>query len=47
MTLVNKDKEALIKYRIERPEEALKTARRDFEADDMFATSNRIYRFYV
>lgn len=43
MTLEDKDKNALIKYRIERSEAALKAARREFEAEDMFAATNRIY----
>jgi len=43
MSLEDKDKNALIKYRIERSEAALKAARREFEAEDMFAATNRIY----
>ena len=43
MTLKNKDKIALIKYRIEKSQETLKSAKRGFNADDMFDASNRIY----
>lgn len=43
MTLKDRDKEALIKYKIERAEDAIKSAKRDFEADDMFDSVNRIY----
>ncbi|MHB1661375.1 MAG: HEPN domain-containing protein [bacterium] len=43
MTLEEKDKKALIKYKIERSEEAIKSAKRGFEADDMFGSVNRIY----
>ncbi len=43
MTLQKKDKLALINYKIEMSELALKAAIREFEAEDMFTASNRIY----
>lgn len=43
MTLEEKDKKTLIKYKIERSEEAIKSAKRDFDANDLFGSANRIY----
>ena len=43
MTLQKEDKQALINYKIERSELALEAAIREFEAEDMFTASNRIY----
>lgn len=43
MTLNKEDKEALIKYRIERADESLKAAKRNFNEGDLFTASNRVY----
>ena len=43
MSVEKNERDALIRYRIERAEKSLETAKRDFDAGDMFATSNRIY----